>query len=77
MKHLSGVYVISMLDIIFITKSMVKIQLILTEEISKRTNLHILKGDYYFSLGYFTVCKLGNQQIVRLFSKISENFAKV
>lgn len=46
------------------------------DEISNKTNLKILKGDYFFSLGYLNVCQLGNPLIVKLYSKISENFAK-
>lgn len=47
------------------------------EEISKKTNLFILKGDYLFSLGYLTVCKIGNPLLIKYYSKISEHFAKV
>ena len=46
------------------------------EEISKKTNLYILKGDYFFSLGYYTVCKIGNPSLIKYYSKISENFAQ-
>ena len=49
----------------------------ISNEISKKTNLFILKGDYFISLGYSTVTTLGNPLIVRFYSKIAENFAKV
>jgi hypothetical protein len=49
----------------------------INNEISKQTNLFILKGDYFISLGYSTVTTLGNPLIVRFYSKIAENFAKV
>jgi hypothetical protein len=46
-------------------------------EISKRTNLLILKGDYFFSLGYYTVSQLGNPLLIKFYAKIAENFARV
>jgi ATP-dependent Lon protease len=49
----------------------------INNEISKKTNLYILKGDYYFSLGYYTVSQIGNPLLIRFYSKIAENFAKV
>ena len=45
-------------------------------EISKKTNLYILKGDFFFSLGYYTVSQIGNPLLIRFYSKIAENFAK-
>lgn len=49
----------------------------INNEISKKTNLFILKGDYFISLGYSTVATLGNPLVIRFYSKIAENFAKV
>lgn len=49
----------------------------INNEISKKTNLYILKGDYFFSLGYYTVSKMGNPLLIKFYSKIAENFAKV
>jgi hypothetical protein len=49
----------------------------INNEISKKTNLYILKGDYYITLGYSKVATLGNPLVVRFYSKIAENFAKV
>ena len=49
----------------------------INNEISKKTNLFILKGDYFFSLGYYTVSQIGNPLLIRFYSKIAENFAKV
>jgi hypothetical protein len=49
----------------------------INDEISKKTNLRILKGDYFISLGYKTVAALGNPLVIRFYSKIAENFAKV
>lgn len=49
----------------------------INDEISKKTNLLILKGDYFVSKGYFTLSKVGNPTLIRFYSKISENFAKV
>jgi hypothetical protein len=46
-------------------------------EISRKTNLYILKGDYFFSLGYYTVAQIGNPLLIKFYSKISENFARV
>lgn len=46
------------------------------DEISRRTSIFILKGDYFFSLGYNTIASLGNPYLIRLYSKINENFAK-
>lgn len=46
------------------------------DEISRRTNIFILKGDYFFSLGYSTIASLGNPYLIRIYSKINENFAK-
>lgn len=48
----------------------------INNEISKKTNLFILKGDYFFSFGYFTVAQIGNPILIRFYSKIAENFAK-
>jgi hypothetical protein len=45
-------------------------------EISRRTNIFILKGDYFSSLGYSTIASLGNPYLIRIYSKINENFAK-
>lgn len=47
------------------------------EKISKKTNLFILKGDYFFSLGYYTVCKIGNPVLIKYYSKISEILSSV
>jgi len=49
----------------------------INNEISKKTNLFILKGDHFITLGYLTVTTLGNPLVVRFYSKIAENFAKV
>ena len=49
----------------------------INNEISKKTNLFILKGDHFISFGYLTVTTLGNPLVVRFYSKIAENFAKV
>jgi hypothetical protein len=49
----------------------------INNEISKKTNLYILKGDYFFSLGYYTVTKIGHPLLIKVYSKIAENFAKV
>ena len=46
------------------------------DEISRRTNIFILKGDYFSSLGYSTIASLGNPYLIRVYSKINENFAK-
>jgi len=46
------------------------------DEISRKTNIFILKGDYFNSLGYNTISSLGNPFLIRLYSKINENFAK-
>jgi hypothetical protein len=48
----------------------------INNEISKKTNLYILKGDYFFSLGYYTVSQIGNPLLIRFYAKIAENFAK-
>jgi hypothetical protein len=45
------------------------------DEISKKTNFYILKGDYFFSLGYYNISKLGNSLLIKFYSKIAENFA--
>lgn len=47
------------------------------DEISKQTNIKILKGDFFFSLGYFMVSQIGNHKIVQLYSKIAELMASV
>lgn len=47
------------------------------EKTSKKTNLFILKGDYYFSLGYFTLSKINNPCLIKYYSKISERLSKV
>lgn len=49
----------------------------INNEISSTTNLYILKGDYFFSLGYYTVAKIGNPLLIKFYSKIAENFARV
>ncbi len=46
------------------------------EEISRRTNLSILKGDYLFSLGYSNVTSIGNDKVLKYYIKISEMFSK-
>ena len=46
------------------------------ENISKKTNLRILKGDYFFSLGYFNLSKIGNPILIKYYSKISENLSR-
>jgi hypothetical protein len=46
------------------------------DEISRKTNIFILKGDYFNSLGYSTIASLGNPYLIRLYAKINENFAK-
>jgi hypothetical protein len=46
------------------------------DEISRKTNIFILKGDYFNSLGYNTISSLGNPYLIRLYSKINENYAK-
>lgn len=53
------------------------IHLRINNEISNKTNLLILKGDYFFTYGYYSVTKLGNPFLVKVYSKIAENFAKV
>lgn len=45
-------------------------------EISRKTNIFILKGDYFNSLGYSIIASLGNPFLIRLYAKINENFAK-
>jgi len=49
----------------------------INNEISKITNLFILKGDYFFANGYYSVTQLGNPLLVRFYSKIAENFSRV
>ena len=49
----------------------------LNEEISKKTNLNILKGDYLFSSGYYLLAKLGNPLLIKYYTKISIILAKV
>lgn len=46
------------------------------EEISKSTNLNILKGDFLFSQSYYILSKKGNPMLIKYYSKISEIFAK-
>ena len=46
------------------------------EEISPKTNLNILKGDYLFSNAYLNISKLGNMQLINRFYQISEVFSK-
>jgi len=46
------------------------------DEISRKTNIFILKGDYFNSLGYSTIASLGNPYLIRLYAKINENIAK-
>lgn len=46
------------------------------EEISKKTNLNILKGDFLFSQSYYILSQKGNPMLIKYYSKISEIFAK-
>jgi hypothetical protein len=48
----------------------------INNEISKKTNLLILKGDLFISLGYYRVSQMGNPTLIRLYSIISQNFAE-
>ena len=47
------------------------------EEISKKTNIQILKGDYFFSQGYEKVANLGSTKLIKFYSRISEYFSRV
>jgi hypothetical protein len=49
----------------------------ITEEISKKTNVNILKGDYFFSQGYEKVANMGSLTLIKLYSRIAEYFARV
>lgn len=42
------------------------------EQISKKTNFNLIKGDYYFSLGYYNLCNLGYPVLIKYYSKISQ-----
>jgi hypothetical protein len=42
------------------------------EQISKKTNYSLIKGDYYFSLGYYNLSKLGYPVLIKYYSKISQ-----
>ncbi len=48
----------------------------INNEISKKTNLLILKGDLFISLGYYRVSQMGNPSLIRIYSKIAQNFAE-
>ena len=49
----------------------------LMNNINDKTNLIILKGDYFFSLGYYSVSKLKNRELIKAYSQISENLSYV
>lgn len=49
----------------------------ISEEISNKTNIKILKGDYLFSSGYNILSKLGNPALIKYYSKISMILSKV
>jgi hypothetical protein len=53
------------------------IHLRINDEISKRTNISILKGDYYFGIGYDKIAGLGSKSLIKIYSRISEYFARV
>ena len=47
-----------------------------TEEVNKQTKISILKGDYIFSEGFYEVCKIGDPNLIKYYSKSSEVFSK-
>jgi hypothetical protein len=49
----------------------------IAEEISKKTNVHILKGDYFFSQGYEKVANMGSSTLIKFYSRIAEYFSRV
>lgn len=48
----------------------------INEEISSKTNMIILKGDYLFSIGYKNIAKLSNKHALKWYISISEMLFK-